>query len=495
MTKRNIFLGFVGIFWILLAWSIFGVFISDPYSPFSNVQSPYQTEMNNSGNIELVENFVPNFDESFFAHTTAYFRAGARIGLYRWIGEPNITGDQQQILSGIHQRRFQPAKPYVITGAHYSDLYVRNLGIFYNELLTPLPDHSAQDWQARQRIALQTVALDLAYLRSTKKLVTTIAPLGGKRFTGINIYSEPSDALHAVLFTLDRLVTPESDTAETTKKLLEENRAALQAEVKRYITTVIDPETLMVKEDIHLSSARDGVQRKGAFYDTVIAWKTVRLAQKLDLIDEESWPSELRQVLDTQAWKERIMARYWQPELGIFANDLHDTEFSGDSLIVLSAGFLDPTHSADRQKLERIVAFIQKHELDKPFPLRYSRSTQQNELHLAVKLFAAAYMGDSIWSHWGIEYTKVLLALSQTSQENHCEYLKDALTHLDTYRQSIEEFGGYPELYSGQGKAFETLAVRGVLHTGWVVNYEAAQNTAQKYLSTSSCDFEKGLLQ
>jgi hypothetical protein len=495
MTKRSIFLAVLSVFWIFLWWGVIGVFLTDPYSPFSTVQSPYQTEITHSGNIELVEKFAPNFDESIFAHTTAYFRAGTRIGLYRWIGEPKISGDHQQILNGIHQRRFQATKPYVITGAHYSDLYVRNLGIFYNELLTPLPDHTAQDWQARQRIALQTVALDLAYLRSTKKLVTTVVPLGGRRFTGVNIYAEPSDSLHAVLFTLDRLLSPESDTVDTTKRLVEEHRASLQAEVKRYITTVIDPETLMVKENIHLSSARDGVQRKGAFYDTVIAWKTLRLAQKLGVIEESSWPSELSKVLDTQAWKERIIARYWQPEAGIFANDLYDTEFSADSLIVLSAGFLNPLHSADRRKLERVVTFIQEHKLDQPFPLRYSRSTQQNELHLAVRLFAPAYMGESIWSHWGIEYIKTLLALSQSSQEDHCVYLEQAQTHLNSYHQNIEQFGGYPELYDGQGQAFKTVAVRGVLHTGWVVNYEAAHNTAEKYLSSSSCDFKKGLLQ
>lgn len=479
----------------VLIWLVAFAMLTDPYSPYTVVRSPYQTQLTSDGEIELVEVFAPKFRSDPLSRMTGFVRAGARIALYRWIDEPRIVGSESSIIEGIYTRRFQVEKPYVITGAHYSDLYIRNLGIFYDELLTPLPGQSSEDWQARQRLGLQTVALNLAFLRHNQKLVTTIVPLGGRSFTGVNIYSEPSDSLHAVLFTLDRLRDPSLQTFKAARQLIEENKRELYAEVGRYVTTVIDPSTSFVKEDIYLSSARDGVKRKGAFYDTVIAWRTVQLAKQLGLVDEDSWPEEYALLLDTVSWKEKILDRYWKEDRGHFANDLYDESFSGDSFIAFSTGFLNPTLPDDAQNLVDMLTYVQREGLDQPFPLRYSRTTEQNELHFVVKMFASAYMGDSIWSHWGIEYIKTLLAVAEVEPLQRCSYLKDARKHLKAYEDQIVRFGGFPELYAGEGGEFKTIAVRGVLQSGWVVNYQVAQAMAEKHLSTSSCDFAKGLLQ
>lgn len=488
-TLPGLWLGYLLLMAFLL-WLGTGIFFTDPYFQWTRVTSPYKTVIDEHGVIKLEEAHIPTFKTDWFSRMTALTRTGLRIVMYRWLPEPGLGGTETEVVQQLHQLRFNPEKAYVITGAHYSDLYVRNLGIFFNELLNPAIG-TEEDLLLRRRIALQTVALDLAYLRANGRLVTTIVPLGGSQFTGLNIYAEPSDSLHGVLYTLQTL-RQAAPSRPTALKLVHDNKAALQQELHRYLLTVIDPETLVVRKDVVLSGARDGVKRQAAFFDSVIAWKTVSLARQLDLVDEATWPVELRPLLDEDSWKEKIIAQYWQEDKGYFANDLSDTTdhpFGGDSLVAFSTGFLNPKKPQDLVKLQRMVAHIQQEKLDQPFPLGYSRSNTQNEMHLTVKVFAPGYMGEGIWSHWGMEYIKVLLALSQTRTEPACQYLAQARDFLAKYEQNIIQSGGYPELYQKNGQPFQTLAIRSVLHSGWVVNYEAAQVVAKRYLSTTSCQF------
>lgn len=467
---------------ILLLWIGVGAFFTDPYFPWTTVKSPYATEVSADGNVSLKEVHPPRFTTSLFARLTAYARAGARIVIYRWIPEPALGTNEQTVLQQLHLRRFDPSKPYVITGAHYSDLYVRNLGVFFNELTSSNLHRMQRDTLLRQRMALQTVALDLAFLRANGRLVTTIVPLGGTTFTGVNIYAEPSDSLHAVLFTLHKLhQSPATQQAAT--QLLNEYRSELNAELDRYLKTVIDPDTKLVKRSIHLSGARDGVKREAAFYDTVVAWKTAQLARDLELLVPE-WTA-------AESWKSAIISAYWLPDQKIFANDLSQNGkvFGADTLMAVSTGFLDPQSSEDLRKIQVMIDEIHGQQLDQPFPLRYSRTNSQNQLHWAVRLFASGYMGEGIWSHWGIEYIKALLVLGDSPLPNRCEYLQRAQQFLRHYQAQIEKTGGYPELYGPDGTSFSTPAVKAVLHSGWVVNYEAASARLKTLLMTTSCEF------
>lgn len=473
--------------WVLLiSWVVIGAVLTDPYARYTTVQAPFQTRVRRNGQLELVVVSVPEVRTGWWWRWTALARAGVRIVLSRWWGEPQLGDQPTTVVAAIHQRRFDPQKPYVITGAHYSDLYVRNLGVFFHDLLDQLsPDPI--DLQRRQRLAVQTIALDLAYLRAAGRLVTTIVPLGGFAFTGVNIYEEPSDSLHAVLYTLLRLQS-QPVTHAVAQQLLAEYRAELTAEAHRYFTLVIDPSCGSVRRQLHLASARDGVKRQAAFYDSVIAWRTIGLAQQLGLTKPVDWPVAYHWLADAAAWKAALQRQYWDESRGIYANDLSrplpQAAFSADSLIVWQTGFLDPRRAADRRQLERMVAYIQDQELDQPFPLRYSPTNQQNRLHWAVQLAAPGYMGQGIWSHWGIEYSNVLLALAGTRSAHSSTYLQQARQHLDCYRQNMAKFGGYPELYAGDGRPFQTWALRAVLHTGWVVNYEAACQRAAGLIKT-----------
>lgn len=118
-----------------------------------------------------------------------------------------------------------------------------------------------------------------------------------------------------------------------------------------------------------------------------------------------------------------------------------------------------------------MIAYVEKNNLDQPFPLFYAKTDEPDKLYWPVKTFATSYMGETIWSHWGIEYIKALIILSPDDQK----LLTTARKHLDAYKKNIEQMGGYPELYDKDGNLYITPLYRSILHTSWVINYEQAR--------------------
>lgn len=485
---------------LTLVVAVFLAYFNDPYFRWSRIQNPFVTSVEN-GKIVLRTRFTPKLVSTQISRVYALLITGLRIPLYSLLTiEKPLTGSETDIINQIHQIRFNPDKPYVITGSHYPDLYMRNMGIFFNALLDPRLPTTEQDWQNRQRIALQTIAYDLAFLDQNTQAVTTIVPVGFKHFTGLNIYRQPSDALFAVLYAL-RALTDENfvmqtfpvtrpgksgkqqrnrpqhqlQTQQAAQQLLVTYHDALSRAINHYLWMALDDTTGMISRRLHLSSARDGVKRDCSFYDNVIAWATVRLADELNVTHMSR--------ADLKQWKQNIIDAYWDDELGIFRDDLSGcgfldaphsyppASFSADSFIVTSTGFFDVKLAPDQQKLCRMVQYVQDHQLDRPFPLSYTKSNNRKQMHGPVKYFAPSYMGEGIWSHWGMEYIKTLLLLSATEPK----LKQQARQHLQNYGKNIVTCGGYPELYNRRGKLYKSVLVRGVLHTGWVVNYEQAR--------------------
>lgn len=458
---------------------------------------PFSTEIDRSGNIILKKNFDIIVLNSRLNKARSYLQSGVRIGKSYFKPEKPLKGNGQEIITQIHKLRFDPViNPYVITGGHFPQLFVRNLGVFYNALLDPRTPLSLEDWTNRQRIVLQTIALDLEFLHKAKTLATTITPLSKNIFLGINIYAYPSDTLFSILFALCALndqkfivntfpfknrTTSSYDlkTQKVTKELLKTYRQTLETLLKQYKKTVFDEREGLIKKSLYLSGARDGIKRSSSFYDNVICWATFYLADKLGIVDSDNH--------DMRSWKDRIINTFWNEKEGVFIDDLSSNLqkqniFSADSLIVSSSGFFDQNDKKDREKMFRIIQFIQKNSLDKPLPLRYSSQHNRNKLYPEVRFFAPDYMTKSIWSHWGIEYIKWLLWLS----DKDSNFLKRAENYLTKYRKNIELYGGYPETYDPSGKPLATGLYRSVLHNGWVVNYEQVKSLSESFIKVST---------
>jgi hypothetical protein len=108
---------------------------------------PFQTEMY-ADEIILKEHplvYSHNRIRKFFLYT----KGGIRIIKARFHQEKPLLGSEQAIIEQIHITRFSQNNPYVITGGHFSPLFVRNLGIFYNAILDPRLPSTDHDWLLR----------------------------------------------------------------------------------------------------------------------------------------------------------------------------------------------------------------------------------------------------------------------------------------------------------------------------------------------------------
>ena len=439
------------------------------------IDSPFQAKLSNN-NFVLTQTTDVHFSHQTKHKLQTYLHSGLRIATASLKKEHALHGSEEEIIKQIHTIRYAETNSYVITGGHFSQLFVRNLGVFFNALLDPRIPSTETDWRHRQSIALRTVALDLEVFHQAGKEFTTIVPIRKGLYTGLNLYARPSDSLHAIVFTLNALV--DETFVETllpmqykTKHTLQTKKAA-QKLVKTYKKTLtdlitvykndlLDPQTNIVKKDLLVSSARDGIKRKSSFYDNVILWNTLRLAHKLNL--------KITSEKELQDLKKRILEIFWDKTRGIFLDDLSGKKlFSADSFIVTSTQFLDFKKSSERKYLLAMVEYVKKNKIDQPFPLHYSTIDEPTKLYRPVRHFAPSYMGTSIWCHWGMEYIKTLIYLANDNPK----LLSEAKKHMQTYKKNIETYGGYAEVYDQHGKLLQTRLYRSVLHNGWVVNYE-----------------------
>ena len=145
-----------------------------------------------------------------------------------------------------------------------------------------------------------------------------------------------------------------------------------------------------------------------------------------------------------------------------------DVELSKGIKLIFAPSFPDPLYKGKAMAIFpltfiNLIDAFKKNKFDVPLPLHYSKFDIPEKLYRPVRHLAPSYMGTSIWSHWGMEYIKTLIYLGQFT---------DAKKHLDSYKKNIETYGGYPELYDKKGHLLHTRLYRGVLHNGWVINYE-----------------------
>lgn len=456
-------------------------YLTNPFSRWSIVRKHYRAAINERVLTDIDENSRLRVNNSWYMRWLAVFNNGAYILWSRMHKRPasNAT-DVHAIIDDIYALRFNTDNLLLTSGDHFSSLFVRNLGVFfYPTLDTHLPT-TEEKWQQRQICYLQTVAYALGAFAKTDTITTTIVPTGRSQVTCVNFHAYPSDTMYGMLYALasltgDELARPynygtqqtANDTHDAAKKLIATYGESLKRHYANYRQTVFDETAMLIRRDVTMSGAKDITMRESAFYDNVVFWKTTQLAMKLQLIPQDtSFLNKLRQT---------ILKSFWDDTAGHFLEDLSSEGktkryYSSDWLIVLATGFLSPQKKSERHYFERSVAYIQKHDIDKPFAIKYQQDTRAHRQFPIVRFAVASYGGDSIWSFWGMEYIKVLLALYRATDDN--QHLKTADYHIDAYKKNMVRYGGYPEVYDAKGDLLETPFYRSIIQTGWVVGFE-----------------------
>lgn len=413
----------------------------------------------------------------------ALFGCGVHVLTSRYVRSPRAVSDTVDgIVADIHRLRFDPDRLLLISGDHFTALFVRNLGVFYYPVLDRAIPGTAEDWHDRETTYLQTLGYALGAF-DRHELTTTVVSTGRHAATCVNIYAYPSDTLYAMLYALAALRGDEPgraadyaedvhprDTTDAAAALLARYGDRLAHHYRAYRETVLDAEHHLVTPALHMSGAKDITRRRSAFYDNVAFWKTTQLAATLGLTPPD------------QAFLDRVRAaileRFWLEDEGYFLEDLSaegiaGRYYSSDWLIVLATGFLDPAVPADRVYLERTVAHVRASGVARPFAIKYQNETRAHRQFPVVRLAVPSYGGDAIWSFWGMEYVKTLVLLHRAT--GRADYLEEAGHHLREYSRAMLRDGGFPEVYDADGALLTTPLYRSIRQTGWVIGFEQAR--------------------
>lgn len=456
--------------------------MTDPFSRLSIVRRPYVAEMRLNA-IEAIDSNARLRVRTglryrvFGMAKNAFHILASRYSLRPRTGR---GASVDRIIEEIYRLRFDPSKLLLISGDHFSSLFVRNLGVFYYPTLdTQLPATDDQ-WRDRQLVYLQTLAYALGVFDKTDDLATTIVPIGPWEATCVNFHSYPSDTLYGMLYALGALLGREParaasygeeqsvlGTREAAALLLDTYRGALIRHYLGYRRRVFDEDLGLIDPSVTMSGAKDIVKRESSFYDNVVFWKTTHLAMDLGLI-----PTDLNFLARL---KSRILNTFWLDDDGHFLEDLSAEGtsrrlYSSDWLIVLATRFLDPESPDERHYFERSVDYIRAEGIAHPFAIKYQQERRSHRQFAVVRFAVPNYGGDSIWSFWGMEYIKTLLLLFRSTRLEG--YLEEADRHIGHFEAAMRRDRGFPEVYDAQGDLLQTPLYRSVRMTGWVIGFD-----------------------
>lgn len=463
----------VGAFFVVVA--VFNTYLSftNPYAKQNIIQQPYQTYIQD-GKVKYQENFRLKVHGGPIADLLGYYKSGLLIVQNSLFGSRPVPGNNPaEITQNIHQLRFDPSKPYLISGDQFSVLYVRNLGVFYNRLLEPDIALNQQDWENKQRIYLQSVLYGIDGLSASRTPKTTVVPIGPRSavLTQVHPGSYGSDSVYGLLYALERIHDEDASkdgryrlqTKASAEQITRERINQLQQIASDYLTTVRDPRTGLVKTNLDLASARDGVTRNSSLYDNIVMWKTLELADKLGI--RETSDQELTGL------RQRILSTYWNDQTGCFIDSINNpNSYSSDWLIAMPTEFLDP--SQDKDRLGRCITYIRTHKLAEPLPIKYNDESKP-EGPWAVRTFVPSYGGNAIWSYWGAEYITLLAELNKVTSDP--SYKQEAQRHVNTYHQKMVKYHGFPETFDAQGNFLQNTVYKSIRSTGWLVQLEYAE--------------------
>ncbi len=220
----------------------------------------------------------------------------------------------------------------------------------------------------------------------------------------------------------------------------------INRELKRYVEEVIDPNTGLVKPNKHFSSIKDFAVRKSSCYDNCL----------VGLLARDLSGMKLNHPLNKFNYPELLKRHFWSGEF--FYDDLRKKDYvAGDANIFpFILGLVK-----DKEMVESAVKSIQTAGLDSPLPLKYTAKRREVNFIWQEALAMRGYESDAIWTQMGLLFIRLVKSVDKSK----------AVEYQNLYRQLIEEYFGFPEVLTAQGKLFKTWFYYCDRSMLWAVNY------------------------
>jgi hypothetical protein len=257
----------------------------------------------------------------------------------------------------------------------------------------------------------RSLAWMLEAWRPRGRVTTTIV---GRRW-GRDIWALGVDSLPLLLHAL---------RAASADDLVERHHPWLALEVERYVRAVVDPTTLLVRDDRDFSTHRDTVRTRSNAYANAM----------LVLLDrhvrETGWFTS--PVPDGAV--DRFVAAFWRGDRFVDRRDRHVV--TGDATVAPFFFEVVP----DALGLAPALRAADEAGLSSPLPLRYAARRDRAIEDPVTRLFVPDYQGSAVWTSLGAMYLRLLQRADPDA----------ARPISERYRALVERDGTVREVYDGQ---------------------------------------------
>ncbi|MBR9701259.1 hypothetical protein GOV11_05335 [Candidatus Woesearchaeota archaeon] len=321
-----------------------------------------------------------------------------------------------------------------ISSGHFCEFYVRDFALVAEAMLG----------LGYKDMVASTLRYALDNFKAAGKVTTSISP-DGEPF---DFPAYGPDSLALLLLTIRRVKF----------KLSGSDRKFLQGEVDRFVSEVVDKQTLLPYKYKRFSAIRDLAKKAASCYDATMVGVVACEAPKLKL----KFPFSENQV------KDRILNTYWNGTY-FFADTKRQRIVAGDANVFpFWTGLF-----TDKKMIASAMTSIGAAGLDDPFPLRYvstlDKSREKVSLHF-TDWFAPDYETDSIWTHLGLAYLEVLSKVDK----------KRTKMHLNSYTKLLKTYKTWLELYDSQGTPYMKFFYVADEGMSWCASYLWQMKNARK---------------
>ena len=292
------------------------------------------------------------------------------------------------------------------TGAgNFQEFYNRDFGICVEPLIK---------LGHKQKVKL-TLEYAMKHFREHKNVEQTISPEG----VPFSFPKEGPDSLAFFMRSL-RIAHP---------KLIEDNKAFLNYEIAKFYTKFVNKKTGLVN-NMHLTSMKDNAVRNSSCYDNCMVGMLASELKFIGTLDNPFLRFDYKKI---------IMDNFWTGEF--FLDDLSGRyHIAGDAnTFPFWCGLI-----TDHKIFDKCIETIKMEDLDKPFPLKYSRKPVKGQYLLQMNLFYPNYAGNTIWPHLALCFIEVV----QKFNKSLAEY------YLKQYGIQIEKHRNFIEVYNPNGTPF-----------------------------------------
>lgn len=331
------------------------------------------------------------------------FKRSIRV---RFNGIKKYNGNARQILrqaiNDCWNNRFFQA-----SAGHFSCFYIRDFGISVQALLNLGYRHEV----------VKTLEFALySYSRNNK--ITTIIRNG----LAFNFpYYTPESVAYLI----------HSIRLADAKELLLKHKFFLEKEIRKAFFKSFDADTGLIKKNVYFSSMKDNALRKSSVYNNSMI---AMLSKDLDYF-------KLYNPFKGYDFKKIIKDNFWTGNY--FLDDLSGLDYiAGDANVFpYWTGIF-----SSRKMIKLSFEAIQKDDLDKPFPLKYTKE-KPGTYSLLLGILVPNYEGNTIWTNLG---QCLIDVVKKIDKEKAREY-------VGQYIKNVEKYGNYLELFNPDGTPYKTL--------------------------------------